>query len=115
MHPDAGLNVLHALLLTTIIDAIGRKVGAVRVAQICGAVIARAAADLDINETKNWMCATVFFESVASALDGLMRTVLRVDNGAFYLGMKSTVFPILNQNWKLDAFSIETCFVSASS
>jgi hypothetical protein len=66
--PDADLNVLHALSLTAIIDAVGLKIGAVRVTQIWGAVIAWVEAHLDIDEREDWICATVFFQSVASAL-----------------------------------------------
>jgi hypothetical protein len=57
--PDARLSILQARLLNARTDAGGLKIAAVRVAQIWGPVIARAAADLDINETKNWMCAIV--------------------------------------------------------
>jgi hypothetical protein len=91
--PDARLSILQAGLLNTSIDASGLKIAAVRVAQIWRAVIARAAGDLDINETKNWICATVFFESVASALAGLLRTIERVENGAVHLRYQMNDLP----------------------
>jgi hypothetical protein len=68
--PDADLSAFHALPVTDIIDAICLKIGAVRVPQIWGSVIAWAEADLEIDERKDWMCATVFFDSVASVLAG---------------------------------------------
>jgi hypothetical protein len=83
--PDAGLNVVHALLLTTIIDDVGLKIGAVRVTQIWGAVIAWAEAHLDIDERKDWISPTIFSESVASALNELLRTLERVENGPVHL------------------------------
>jgi hypothetical protein len=67
---EAGPSVFHALSLTAIIDAVGLKIGAVRVAQNWEAVIAWAEAHFDIDEREDWICATVFFESVASALVG---------------------------------------------
>jgi hypothetical protein len=61
-----------------------------------------------MDERENWMCATTLFENLVSALAVLLKTVETVEKGAFHLGMKTTVFQILNQSWKLNAFSIET-------